>query len=245
MLEAENIPRRKITSTEVLLRALFSLDYVLEHPELAWLPTEREKVRCFETLGLHRGLLPSQVYQGGGEETETLLCPQAPHCRGFRNRHLCLHRSRTPNQQWAAFLGGDAPATLGSVKEKGFTGASGGHCIGPTSASSGRESAAVLGEPLAGKGGSRTGKADPGRSFGRPGKWNASSKPFSRRIGAYWQSMGAGVSPSIQPWNATWNWRNCPRREQSAESRSTATSLGGRADSANPMGICRAVRSAG
>ena len=64
VLEAENIRYRKITSTEILLRALLSLDYVLEHPELAWLPTELEKVGCFETLGLDRRLLPRRIYQG-------------------------------------------------------------------------------------------------------------------------------------------------------------------------------------
>lgn len=57
MLEAENIRCRKITSTEVLLGVLFSLDFVLQHAELAWLPAEPEKVRCCETLGLDGGLL--------------------------------------------------------------------------------------------------------------------------------------------------------------------------------------------
>ena len=78
VLEAENIRRRKITSTEVLLRALFSLDYVLEHPELAWLPTEREKVRCFETLGLDRRLLPSRLYQGAVERRKRYFALKLP-----------------------------------------------------------------------------------------------------------------------------------------------------------------------
>ena len=49
-LGAEDIRRRRITSTEVLVRRLLSLDYVLEHPHLPWLPTEPEKVRAFEAL---------------------------------------------------------------------------------------------------------------------------------------------------------------------------------------------------
>ena len=63
-LGAENIRPGKTASPEILMRGLLSLDYVLEHTELAWLPTEREKVRCFETLDLDRRLLPRRVYQG-------------------------------------------------------------------------------------------------------------------------------------------------------------------------------------
>ncbi len=56
--------RRRITSTEVLMRRLLSLDYVLEHPHLPWLPTEPEKVAAFEALGIDRGILPRRVYRG-------------------------------------------------------------------------------------------------------------------------------------------------------------------------------------
>ena len=49
-LGCENIRHRKTASPGVLIRRLLSLDYILEHPELAWLPTERDKVRCFEAL---------------------------------------------------------------------------------------------------------------------------------------------------------------------------------------------------
>ena len=63
-LGAEDIRRRRITSTEVLVRRLLSLDYVLEHPHLPWLPTEPGKVRAFEALGIERRLLPQRVYRG-------------------------------------------------------------------------------------------------------------------------------------------------------------------------------------
>lgn len=56
--------RRRITSTEVLMRRLLSLDYVLEHPHLPWLPTELEKVAAFEALGIDCEILPQRVYQG-------------------------------------------------------------------------------------------------------------------------------------------------------------------------------------
>ena len=66
-LGAEDIRRRRITSREVLMRRLLSLDYVLEHPGLPWLPTESEKVRAFEALGIARRILPQRVYGGAAE----------------------------------------------------------------------------------------------------------------------------------------------------------------------------------
>ena len=62
-LGAEDIRHRKDASTEILWRRLLSLDYVLEHPGLRWLPTEQEKVGCFEALGLDLRLLPHREYR--------------------------------------------------------------------------------------------------------------------------------------------------------------------------------------
>ena len=63
-LGAEDIRCRRIASTEVLVRRLLSLDYVLEHSDSPWLPTEPEKVGAFEALGIERRLLPVRVYRG-------------------------------------------------------------------------------------------------------------------------------------------------------------------------------------
>ena len=63
-LGAGNHRRRRITSTEVLMRRLLSLDYVLDHSRLPWLATEPEKVAAFEALGIERPLLPQRVYRG-------------------------------------------------------------------------------------------------------------------------------------------------------------------------------------
>ena len=63
-LGAADTRRRRIASAEVLVRRLVSLDYVLEYPRLPWLPTEPEKVRAFEALGIERRLLPQRVYRG-------------------------------------------------------------------------------------------------------------------------------------------------------------------------------------
>ena len=68
-LGAEHIRHRRGASTEVLMRRLLSLDYVLEHPGLPWLPTEHEKVGAFQALGLERALLPSRLYRGTAGDT--------------------------------------------------------------------------------------------------------------------------------------------------------------------------------
>ena len=68
-LGAEHIRHRRGASTEVLMRRLLSLDYVLEHPGLPWLPTEHEKVGAFQALGLERALLPSRLYRGAAGDT--------------------------------------------------------------------------------------------------------------------------------------------------------------------------------
>ena len=63
-LEIPHTRHRRETSLEVTRRRLLSLDFVLDHPELAWLPTEREKVACFQQLGIELGLLPCRIYAG-------------------------------------------------------------------------------------------------------------------------------------------------------------------------------------
>ena len=68
-LDAEDIRHRRIASPTVLMRRLLSLDYVLEHPDLPWLPTEPEKVGAFEALGIERRLLPSRLYRGAAGST--------------------------------------------------------------------------------------------------------------------------------------------------------------------------------
>ena len=63
-LGIENLRHRREAHTIVLLRRLLSLDYLLDHLELPWLPTEQEKVGFFESLGIPRKLLPSRLFKG-------------------------------------------------------------------------------------------------------------------------------------------------------------------------------------
>ena len=63
-LEIENIRHRRKATVSVLMRRLLSLDFVLEHPGMNWLPTEGEKVEFLEGLGVHSNLIPRRIYYG-------------------------------------------------------------------------------------------------------------------------------------------------------------------------------------
>ena len=63
-LGVENIRHRRKPSKPVLWRRLLSLDFVLEHPGMNWLPTEPEKVEFFKKLGLPLRLIPRRIYYG-------------------------------------------------------------------------------------------------------------------------------------------------------------------------------------
>ena len=63
-LGVENIRHRRKALTDVVMRRLLSLDFVLEHPGMGWLPTEPEKVEFFDALGLPRRLIPRRLYHG-------------------------------------------------------------------------------------------------------------------------------------------------------------------------------------
>ena len=63
-LGVENIRHRRKASKPVVMRRLLSLDFILEHPGMNWLPAEQEKVEFFDELGLPRRLIPRRIYYG-------------------------------------------------------------------------------------------------------------------------------------------------------------------------------------
>ena len=63
-LGVENIRHRRKANRSVVIRRLLSLDFILEHPGLNWLPTEGEKVEFIEGLGVHSNLIPRRIYYG-------------------------------------------------------------------------------------------------------------------------------------------------------------------------------------
>ena len=72
--------RGQEATTQVLMRRLLALDYVIERPTLGWLPTEAEKVQRFEALGIDQGVLPYRTYGEGAQAHKrfvALKCPVA------------------------------------------------------------------------------------------------------------------------------------------------------------------------
>ena len=69
--------RAKDATTQVLMRRVLSLDYLIERPTLGWLPTEDDKVRRFEALGIDRGTFPYRLYGPHGK-------PQIPRYFAFK-----------------------------------------------------------------------------------------------------------------------------------------------------------------
>ena len=69
--------RGKDATTQVLMRRLLSLDYLIERPSLGWLPTEDDKVQRFEALGIDRGTFPYRMYGPEGK-------PQIPRYFAFK-----------------------------------------------------------------------------------------------------------------------------------------------------------------
>ena len=63
-LGVPNIRHRRFADPAAYLRRLLSLDYVIEHAELEWLPTEEEKVFYCTGVGVPKNQLPKRIYGG-------------------------------------------------------------------------------------------------------------------------------------------------------------------------------------
>ena len=66
------------------MRRLLSLDFVLEHPGLNWLPTEGEKVEFIEGLGVHSNLIPRRIYYGAVRAQKRYFALKLPVAGGAR-----------------------------------------------------------------------------------------------------------------------------------------------------------------
>ena len=77
-LGVENIRHRRKATKPVLMRRLLSLDFVLEHPAMNWLPAEPEKVEFFEKLGLPLRLLPRRIYYGAAGNQKRYFALKLP-----------------------------------------------------------------------------------------------------------------------------------------------------------------------
>ena len=63
-LGIEHNRHRRRGPPDLIMRRLLSLDYVMEHDDLGWLPTEPEKVAYFQRLGIPAPTLPRRDYRG-------------------------------------------------------------------------------------------------------------------------------------------------------------------------------------
>ena len=77
-LGVENIRHRRKANRSVVMRRLLSLDFVLEHPGMNWLPTEGEKVEFLEGLGVHSNLIPRRIYYGAVALRNAILRSSCP-----------------------------------------------------------------------------------------------------------------------------------------------------------------------
>ena len=68
--EADNRNRRR-PAREKAIERLLCLDYVLDHPDQPWLPTEGGKTKACEEAGIDRGKWPRKVYPAQDGESET------------------------------------------------------------------------------------------------------------------------------------------------------------------------------
>lgn len=78
LIGADNIRHRRLASWPLMFRRLLALDYVLDHPQRPWLPTETEKVACFDQLGIKRTNLPRRVWNNTTGHTVRLFANKHP-----------------------------------------------------------------------------------------------------------------------------------------------------------------------
>ena len=83
-LGVENIRHRRKANRSVVMRRLLSLDFVLEHPGLNWLPTEGEKVEFIERLGVHSNLIPRRIYYGAVRAQKRYFALKLPVAGGHK-----------------------------------------------------------------------------------------------------------------------------------------------------------------
>ena len=108
-LGVKKIRKRPSATKTVLMRQLLSLDFVLKHSSLNWLPAEPEKVEFFEKLGVPLRLLPRRIYcgvVGGHKRYFALKMPLAVEPTIVTFAHVDPgHQTHTELYSWGAAHG--------------------------------------------------------------------------------------------------------------------------------------------
>ncbi|MCY3746121.1 MAG: hypothetical protein OXH05_07790 [Acidobacteria bacterium] len=117
-LGIEHVRHRRTGSPGLLFRRLLSLDYVIDHPRLPWLPTEQEKVALFTGLGVSLTDLPQSVFKGAVAPTVRYFTKKLPiaandHSATFvytvatrTDRHALAYWGETHEALWHALRRG-------------------------------------------------------------------------------------------------------------------------------------------
>ena len=108
-LGVENIRHRRKARPPIVMRRLLSLDFVLEHPGMNWLPTEPEKVEIFEGLGLPRRLIPRRIYYGAVGAQKRYFALKLPLAAGLETVTFAYvdpgHQTDSELHSWGAAHG--------------------------------------------------------------------------------------------------------------------------------------------
>ena len=127
-LGVKKIRKRPSATKTVLMRQLLSLDFVLKHSSINWLPAEPEKVEFFEKLGVPLRLLPRRIYCGVVGAHKRYFTLKMPLAVEPDNHHLCLRRSGPPDAYRTPRVGSRAWAALGCASQEGAAGSRGRNC---------------------------------------------------------------------------------------------------------------------
>ena len=155
-LGVENIRHRRKARNSVLMRRLLSLDFVLKHPGLNWLPTEPEKRSSFlKGSAFHSNLIPRRIYYGAVRAQKRYFALKLPVAGGAETVTFRLCRSRPGEHRRTQHMGSRACSALGCDPRQGATGGGNRHWCGTGYGFAGGSGATALGGGGAGEGGSR------------------------------------------------------------------------------------------
>ena len=152
-LGVENIRHRRKANRSVVMRRLLSLDFVLEHPGLNWLPTEGEKVEFIEGLGVHSNLIPRRIYYGAVGAQKRYFALKLPVAGGAKTVTFAYVDPGHATAVELQLMGSGAWTALGCDPRQGAAGGGNRHRRGTGYGFAGGSSATALGGGGAGEGG--------------------------------------------------------------------------------------------
>ena len=151
-LGVENIRHRRKANRSVVMRRLLSLDFVLEHPGLNWLPTEGEKVEFIEGLGVHSNLIPRRIYYGAVRAQKRYFALKLPVAGGDKTVTFAYVDPGHATAVELQLMGSGAWTALGCDPRPGAAGGGNRHRRGTGCGFAGGSAATALGGGGAGEG---------------------------------------------------------------------------------------------